>query len=105
MSYFEKIYAVVSRVPKGRVITYKQVAEAAQVKNPRIVGNALHRNKNPKEIPCHRVIKKDGSLAKGYAFGGVRKQKELLQKEGIPFNRDKIDIEKYIYRASDNVMC
>ena len=48
---------------------------------PHIVGFALHRNKDPQNIPCHRVIFKDGSLSSGYAFGGKKAQKEKLEKE------------------------
>lgn len=84
MNTFQRIYKVVSSIPKGETMTYKQVAEIAGT-TPRIVGFALHANKDPKNIPCHRVIKSNGTLAKGYAFGGMRKQKELLEKEGVAF--------------------
>ena len=63
-------------------MSYKQVADIVGT-TPRVVGFALHANKDPKNIPCHRVIKSNGTLAKGYAFGGKEKQKELLKKEGI----------------------
>ena len=73
-----------SSIPKGKVMTYKQIADIVKT-TPRVVGFALHANKDPKNIPCHRVIKSNGTLAKGYAFGGAEKQKELLKKEGIVF--------------------
>lgn len=82
MKTFEKIYKAVSKIPKGKVTSYKQIAEICKT-TPRVVGFALHANKNPQKIPCHRVIKSDGTLAKGYAFGGMKKQKDLLRKEGI----------------------
>lgn len=82
MKTFQKIYKVVSFIPKGKVMTYKEVAEIVGT-TPRVVGFALHANKNPDKVPCHRVIKSDRTLAKGYAFGGMKKQKELLKKEGI----------------------
>lgn len=94
----EKIYQAVSLIPKGKVATYKQIAKISGVKNPRLVGNYLHKNKNPKKIPCHRVIKNNGLLANGYAFGGIKKQKELLQKEGIKFNKDRADFKKYLFK-------
>ena len=84
MTTFEKIYKIVSSIPKGKVMTYKQIADIVKT-TPRVVGFALHANKDPKNIPCHRVIKSNGTLAKGYAFGGAEKQKELLKKEGIVF--------------------
>lgn len=98
MKTFNKINNIVSQIPKGKVSTYQQIADILSIKNPRIIGFALHANKNPQEIPCHRVIKNDGTLAKGYAFGGKAKQKENLQKEGVKFNGNKIDLGKYLYQ-------
>lgn len=98
MKASEKIYKVVSSIPKGKVSTYKQIAKLTGIKNPRLVGFYLHKNIYPKTIPCHRVIKSDGSLAKGYAFGGRKKQKEMLEKEGIKFDEEKINLKKYFYQ-------
>lgn len=97
MTSFEKIYKVVSKIPKGRVATYKQIAGITGIKNPRLVGFYLHKNINPKIIPCHRVIRSNGSLAIGYAFGGIKKQKEILEKEGIKFERNKINLTNYLF--------
>lgn len=83
MNPSDKIYKIVSKIPKGKVLTYKQVAVLSGVKNPRLVGFYLHRNPNPDKIPCHRVVRSDGQLASGYAFGGPKKQKELLEKESV----------------------
>ena|SRR3990170_3533660 len=91
MNAFEKIYKVVSGIPKDKVITYKKVAKQSGINNPRIVGFALHANKNPLKIPCHRVVKSNGKLAKGYAFGGINQQREKLKSEGIRFKKDTID--------------
>lgn len=97
MSTFEKIYEVVKTIPKGRVMTYGQVATLAG--NPRwarVVGYALHSNPNPKEIPCHRVVMRDGSVAPGFAFGGPDIQRQILESEGITFTKDgKVDIRKH----------
>ncbi len=79
-SFAEKVYAVVKKIPKGKVLTYKQVAErAGKPKAYRAVGNILNKNRNPK-VPCHRVIRSDGTLG-GYAWGG-KKKVEILKKEG-----------------------
>ncbi len=83
MSFTQKVLQVVSQIPKGQTLTYKQVAEKAG--NPRAcraVGNILNKNRTP-HVPCHRVIRSDGSLG-GYNRGSVKK-KEILQKEGIKF--------------------
>ncbi len=98
MNSFDKIYKVVGKIPKGKVLTYKKVAEISGIRNPRVVGFALHANKNPDEIPCHRVIKSNGFFAKGYAFGGITAQKEMLKKEGVAFLKtDLVDLSKSLY--------
>lgn len=93
VSSFEKVYAIVGSIPLGKVLTYKKVAQIAGITNPRIVGFALHKNSDPKHIPCHRVVKSDGSIASGYAFGGAKKQKEKLLEEEVVFrNSDRVDL-------------
>lgn len=97
MKTFDAIYAVVASIPKGKVLTYGKVAKLTNVKNPRVVGFALHANKDPWRIPCHRVVRRDGSLTKGYAFGGYKKQKERLGEEGITFIKNTIvNLQKHL---------
>lgn len=97
MSVFERIYDVVQGIPKGRVATYGQVALLAG--NPRwarVVGYALHVNPRPGEIPCHRVVNREGRVAPAFAFGGEDVQRQLLEAEGIVFELDgHIDLKKY----------
>ena len=83
MNSFEKVYKVVSKIPKGKVLTYKEVAELAGV-NPkasgaRIVGFAMHANKDIIKVPCHRVVGSNGKLT-GYARGGTTKKREILKR-------------------------
>ena len=82
ISEFEKrVYAVVSKIEKGSLMTYKEVAKMAGSPNAsRAVGTALSKNYNPK-IPCHRVIRSDGRLG-SYNRGGVSAKKKLLTGEG-----------------------
>jgi len=94
---FRIIYDLVKRIPVGKVTTYKQIALKLRLKDIRIIGYALHKNPDPKTIPCHRVILSDGSLASGYAFGGASMQKELLLKEGVQFKKGKVDLELYLW--------
>lgn len=80
-SFSEKVYGVVVKIPKGHVLTYKQVAKKAG--SPlayRAVGNILNKNYNP-NIPCHRVVRSDGKIG-GYNRGAKRK-KDILTKEGF----------------------
>ena len=97
MTTFEKIYEVVKTIPKGKVMSYGQVAFLAG--NPhwsRVVGYALHVNPEPGFIPCLRVVMKDGSVSPGFAFGGREIQRQLLESEGVVFTADgKVDMENY----------
>lgn len=80
----KKIYDIVRNIPEGEVMTYGQIAEMLGDKRlARVVGNALHRNPTPIIVPCHRVVNSKGELAKNFGFGGVDKQKELLESEGV----------------------
>lgn len=90
------IYTYVASVPAGFVTTYKQVAEKVGT-HPRVVGRLLHKNSDPTTIPCHRVIKSDGSLATGYAFGGYNAQVEKLTKEGITLHNNRVDLTRYLW--------
>lgn len=88
-SFQEKVCLVVSRIPKGKVLTYGEVAKlAGSPRAFRAVGNILNTNTNPKKIPCHRVVRSDGDIG-GYRWGRVRKA-SLLKKEGVVLNKWKI---------------
>lgn len=92
-SVFEKIYAEVEKIPKGKVSTYGEIAKKVGTTS-KVVGWALHRNPNPSSIPCHRVVYKNGFLSHGFAFGGIAKQKEKLQKEGIKIIKNQVRLPK-----------
>ena len=86
ISFTVKVYAVVSAIPKGRVLTYKQVAvRAGRAKAFRAVGNILNKNFDPK-IPCHRVVRSDGR-AGGYNRGSKAKILRL-KAEGVNLKHD-----------------
>jgi len=87
------IYEVVKKIPRGRVMTYGDVAMQS-LTHPRAVGRVLHNNPDPKTIPCHRVVFADGSLSPAYAFGGEGKQRALLEAEGVIFQNDKVCLSR-----------
>ena len=92
----KRIYEVVKRIPKGKVATYGKVAEmAGNKKMSRAVGNALHKNPDPENIPCFRVVNSKGELAPEFAFGGMGEQRKLLEAEGIEVKDNKVDLSKY----------
>ena len=87
-TFQERVYEVVKRIPKGKVLTYRQVAKlAGRPKAFRAVGNALNKNPDIKNIPCHRVVKSDGSIG-GYRQG-TKKKLSLLKGEGVLFKNEK----------------
>jgi methylated-DNA-protein-cysteine methyltransferase-like protein len=77
------VYEIVAQIPKGKVLTYGIIAKAIGLKTPRQVGWILHRNEDPKNVPCHRVIFSDGSVSGNYAFGGADAQLNWLRSEGV----------------------
>lgn len=80
-SFQSKIYEIVKKIPKGKTLTYKEVANlAGRPKAYRAVGNILNKNYDP-AIPCHRVVRSDGNLG-GYNRGENTK-KDILYREGI----------------------
>ncbi len=98
-NFFERVYQLVKKIPRGKVVTYGQVATA--LGNPRMarqVGFALHVNPEPYAIPCHRVVNRFGSLAPAFAFGGQEIQAALLQEEGVEVRKDfTIDLQQYLW--------
>ena len=83
-----KVLKEVSEIPYGEFRTYKEIGESIGTKGYRAVGNALNRNPLPLIIPCHRVVKSDMTI--GGFRGGLEMKKELLKREGIRFNGNKI---------------
>ena len=93
----DHVYAILKTIPAGKVMTYGQVAERLGNKNlARTVGNILHDNPDPENIPCHRVVNAKGKVAEHYAFGGADAQRAKLEAEGIVFEQNgRIDLKKY----------
>ncbi|MCI5822752.1 MAG: methylated-DNA--[protein]-cysteine S-methyltransferase [Pararoseburia sp.] len=91
-----RIYEAVKKIPKGHVATYGRVAEmAGDKKMARAVGNALHKNPDPDNIPCFRVVNAKGELAGEFAFGGAGQQARLLEADGVEVKNGKVDLEKF----------
>lgn len=95
----KRIYEAVKMIPYGCVATYGQVAELAGDRNmARAVGNALHKNPDPENIPCFRVVNSKGELAGEFAFGGEGAQAKLLLAEGVEVINGRVDLKKYGFR-------
>lgn len=96
---------MVARIPNGKVTTYGEIAKKVKSQSgksksgflARVVGNALHSNKNP-DVSCHRVVDRSGRLAQNYAFGGVIAQRKKLLAEGVTFkDEEHVDLGRCLW--------
>jgi methylated-DNA-[protein]-cysteine S-methyltransferase len=90
-----KVYELCRKIPKGKLITYKAIAEKMGLKAYRAVGSALNKNPYAPKVPCHRVINTNGRI--GGFRTGVKNKIRLLEKEGITIKNNKVDLKKYLF--------
>lgn len=95
MKFKDKCYELLKRIPKGKVVTYKEIARALNTNACRQAGRAMKENNN-KNISCYKVIKSNGEIG---GFNRGKKEKiKLLKKDGIIIKKGKVDLRKYGYR-------
>lgn len=100
--FFERAYDVVRQIPEGRVASYGQVARMLGAPRcARQVGYAMHASPGVAGgVPCHRVVFRDGSLCRGFAFGGPGEQRRMLEAEGVGFLEDgRVDMARSSWEA------
>jgi len=86
-----KVWKAIAKIPKGKVITYKELAKLISMpKAARAVANACGKNPYPIKIPCHRVIRSDGTLDGYSGKGGIMKKRNLLKDEGVTVVNEEI---------------
>lgn len=90
MNFDEKVWAITARIPRGKVVTYGQIAKALRSRAYRAVGGALNRNPYAPSVPCHRVVGSDGKLT-GFARGLAAKRRMLIA-EGVTVTGDRVDM-------------
>lgn len=97
--FYTRVYEAVAQIPMGRVATYSAIAELAGYPGAsREAGLAMSRALWGSELPYHRVVNKNGTLAPGYAFGSPERQKQLLESEGISFlHNGIINMDRHIW--------
>ncbi|MEJ2617568.1 MAG: MGMT family protein [Ignavibacteriaceae bacterium] len=97
--FFSNVYKIVAKIPYGRVATYGDIAEACGIRSSaRTVGWALNGAKES-GLPCHRVVNRFGALTGKMHFGSPDLMKDLLQSEGIEFDKDDcVILEKYLWK-------
>jgi len=107
MTFYDKVYEQVMKIPKGKVATYGQIARlCGNPKASRAVGYALHVNPGNGVIPCHRVVNRFGALAPSFIFGGSGAQRKLLEDEGVVVGgNDIIDLAEFGWNAADGDLC
>ncbi len=94
----EQVYEFLMAIPRGRVVTYGDIALHLGNKNlARTVGNVLHVNPDGDKYPCYRVVNSRGRLSRAYAFGGIEEQKRRLLADGVEVNSYTVDLDKYRY--------
>lgn len=97
LSFREKVWSATKKIPQGKIATYAAIAR--MIKNPhsaRAVGNALNANPFAPVVPCHRVVRADGSIG-GFALGS-KKKIALLRSEGIQIVNGKVaSLQKYLF--------
>jgi O-6-methylguanine DNA methyltransferase len=94
-----KMYTYLQTIPKGKVVTYGQIARHLGNKGlARVVGNILHVNPEPDVYPCYKVVNAQGRLAPNFGFGGPEEQKRRLEADGIEVKENKVDLTKYQWK-------
>lgn len=98
MGMFEEVYAAVRRIPRGRVATYGQIARMiGRPRAARVVGYAL--SAAPADVPCHRVVSRQGGLSEAFSPSGRETHRLLLEMEGVAFREDgTVDLETCLWR-------
>ncbi len=98
MNFQDNVLKLTSMIPRGKITTYGEIARILSTA-PRAVGQALKNNPNPIVIPCHRVVKSDGTIGGFSMDGGIQKKNELLEKEGIRVVNNRItNFEKVLFK-------
>lgn len=88
-----RVLDLVKQIPKGKVMTYGALARWAGIASAQCIGQILHRNPHPVEVPCHRVVAKDGRLH-GYALG-LEMKADVLRAEGVEVVDFRIDLARF----------
>ena len=100
--FLARVLELVSKIPKGKVATYKELARAlGSPRACRAVGNALAKNPHPVKVPCHRVVRSDGKIG-GYGGNrlGSKSKARLLVDEGVEVVDEKVNLKKYTFKFS-----
>lgn len=98
------VFAIVARIPEGRVTTYGRIARAiGQPRAARMVGWALHASHGHPGLPCHRVINRNGELTGRFHWGDPDLMRHLLEDEGIEFDaQERVDLRRFGWEPDED---
>jgi methylated-DNA-protein-cysteine methyltransferase related protein len=94
--FFKQVYRVTQTIPSGKVTTYGAIARVLGTRDARLVGFALHANRSD-DVPCHRVVNREGKLAANYAFNGAVEQQRRLEAEGVTVIKGRVNLRQFEY--------
>ena len=100
--FFQKVYDFACKIPVGKVATYGQIAcVLGRPGSARIVGYAISNAPIELNLPCHRIVNRDGEMAPEYVFGGAGNQRCALESEGVTFlGNGCVDMEKHQWNGT-----
>ncbi len=97
-AFFEQVYAVVKKIPMGRVTSYGAIARyLGHNQSSRIVGYAMNASHHRLDVPAHRVVNRNGLLTGKHHFPGSKLMQQLLKSEGVSIKNDQIIDFKYFF--------
>jgi methylated-DNA-protein-cysteine methyltransferase related protein len=100
--FFTRVFAIVAQIPYGKVITYGAIAEVLGIKSSaRMVGWALNSTAGNYELPCHRVVNRNGELTGKRFFDTPTLMKELLENEGVEFIGEAVNMKKHFWKIEE----
>ena len=89
MKDLHKAILLLKKIPKGKVVSYKEMARVCAT-SPRAIGRVMAGNEHPKEYPCYKVVATNGELVGYSGEGGVATKRVLLEKDGVGFDGNKV---------------
>lgn len=100
-SFYDRVYDIARSIPKGKVTSYGAIGEALGLRSSaRLVGHAMGAVPEELDVPAHRVVNRTGALTAAHKFGGYDKMRWLLEKDGVTFRDERVDMKKHFWNPN-----